>query len=351
MLERVEIHNYRGLKHLKISNLNRINLIAGRNNTGKTTLLEAIFLLLGAGNPHLLINANVIRQNLHIGTQNHATFNTNWKPLFFELMFDKDIKMFARHSLQGQMELGISCKLSNSTKVPLHQPVLTTIATDINEWVLKTNFRLRGKKNSEGTLRLVGNELKLDQPERQLFSILGLIITPREGNIDEDADRLQQLVRLKQTHLLIDVLKIFEPNLRDIEVLFENRTPMIWVDIGLSELVPLTVLGEGMMRTIRLILAMTTVRNGVVLVDEIENGFHYSLMPEVWRRIMKVSERFGTQIIATTHSRECVLAAQESLPREQFTFHRLEVDQNGSNCVSFPEDALESVLKHDFEIR
>ncbi len=244
----------------------------------------------------------------------------------------------------------ISCKRPNGTEARLDKPVLTTIATDINEWVLKTNFRLR-KKHSEGTLHLAGKELKVDSPRRQISTVPTIVLSPHAGSIEEDADRPQQLLRLKQTHLLIDVLQTFEPNLKDVKILFHNGTPMIWADIGLSELVPLTALGERMIRTNRLILAMTVARNGVVLADEIENGFHYSLMPNFWRQIDLVSKHFGTQIIATTQSRECVRAAQESLPHEQFTFHRLAVDQNGNSCISFPEDALEAVLKHDFEIR
>ena len=96
---------------------------------------------------------------------------------------------------------------------------------------------------------------------------------------------------------------------------------------------------------------MMTVGNGVVLVDEIENGFHYSLMPEVWHRIYKVCKRLGTQIIATTHSRECVEAAHESLQPDSFAFHRLELHENANSCVSFPSDALDAVFEQNFEIR
>ena len=43
MLEKLEIRNYRIFRELKIDQLRRINLIAGSNNSGKTSLLEAIF--------------------------------------------------------------------------------------------------------------------------------------------------------------------------------------------------------------------------------------------------------------------------------------------------------------------
>ena len=53
MLESLRVKNYRVFKDLKIDGLHRINLIAGKNNSGKTSLLEAMFLLSGGGNPQM----------------------------------------------------------------------------------------------------------------------------------------------------------------------------------------------------------------------------------------------------------------------------------------------------------
>ncbi len=350
MLKHVQIQNYRGLKNLELTCLNQINLIGGRNKTGKTTLLEALFLLLNSGNPQFLINPNVTRLSMH-STQSHTLFNTMWKPLFHELTIEKNVKINAHHSSKGSMESIISCKPSNSINVPLDKSAATTIAHEFDDWLLQTEFFLRGNKHSEGILRLVGNELKLDHPTKKKLPVSAIIIDQRESNIGQDADRLQNLIRLKQTHSLIEVLRVIEPNLTDVQVLFDSGVPIICIDIGLSELVPLTLMGDGMVRVNRFILAMMTVGNGVVLVDEIENGFHYSLMPEVWRRIDKVCKRLGTQIIGTTHSRECVEAAHESLPPDSYSFHRLEIHENANSCVSFPSDALDAVFEQNFEIR
>ena len=88
---------------------------------------------------------------------------------------------------------------------------------------------------------------------------------------------------------------------------------MIWGDIGLPELVPLPAMGEGMTQIAWLVLAIASMPDGVVLVDEIENGIHHSVLPDVWRAIDEAAKQFHTQIFATTHSFECVMAAHESL--------------------------------------
>src|SRR2546423_161740 len=50
MLDSLSIKNFRLFRDLKVESLSRVNLIAGKNNTGKTALLEAVYLLFsGAG--------------------------------------------------------------------------------------------------------------------------------------------------------------------------------------------------------------------------------------------------------------------------------------------------------------
>ena len=61
MLERLRVRNFRGFENLGVDRLRRINLVAGRNDTGKSTLLEAIFLLGSAANPRLAVNSYVVR--------------------------------------------------------------------------------------------------------------------------------------------------------------------------------------------------------------------------------------------------------------------------------------------------
>ena len=84
---------------------------------------------------------------------------------------------------------------------------------------------------------------------------------------------------------------------------------MIWGDIGLRELVPLAVMGDGMSRLARLVLAIADAPGGLVLVDEIETGLHHTVLSDVWRVVDEAARQFETQVVATTHSYECIRAA------------------------------------------
>ena len=81
LLQAVRVRNFRGFDDLKVENMKRINLVVGRNNSGKTSLLEALFLLAGAGNPHPTLNANVVRGLTQETPE--AIRETFWKPMFF----------------------------------------------------------------------------------------------------------------------------------------------------------------------------------------------------------------------------------------------------------------------------
>ena len=88
-----------------------------------------------------------------------------------------------------------------------------------------------------------------------------------------------------------------------------------------------------------------------MLVDEIENGLHHSVLPDVWRVVGKVAEQFDVQIFATTHSYECVEAAREALGPDGFRLHRLEVIDDMTRCVTYDADAVDGAIRHNMEVR
>jgi len=91
--------------------------------------------------------------------------------------------------------------------------------------------------------------------------------------------------------------------------------------------------------------------NGVVLIDEIENGLHHSILPKVWKVVDTAAKQFNAQIFATTHSFECVEAAHEALGADSFLLHRLEVSATENRCVTYESAAIAATLKHDLEFR
>ena len=75
----------------------------------------------------------------------------------------------------------------------------------------------------------------------------------------------------------------------------------IYADIGLGEMLDLRIMGDGLVHLTSILLHIASAAGGIVLIDEIENGLHHSIMHKVWRAIAAAARQFNTQVIATTH--------------------------------------------------
>jgi AAA15 family ATPase/GTPase len=102
------------------------------------------------------------------------------------------------------------------------------------------------------------------------------------------------------------------------------------------------------------LLAIRNAANGIVLIDEIENGLHYSSQQHVWESIAHAAQQFNVQVFATTHSREMIEAAYRAFPdSDTFRYHRLDRDEASGEvrAVSYSPDLIEAALEMDFEVR
>lgn len=351
MFTRLAIKNFRVFRKLDVENLGRINLFAGQNNAGKTTLLEAVFLLSGAGNPEVAINANMLRG---LGHGLHPT--GLWKELFANLDIGQPIEVKATHGSLGELMLRVESGLppevarispSNGEDVP-EPPSATSNAPD--ERGLSFSFHRNANRDAHGHIWLKSSGFEVSRPATNV-PFPATIVGSRGGNSQEDATRLGKLRREKRGDLLLEALRVIEPKLQSVEDNSATGTAMIWGDVGLPELVPLPLMGEGMTRIARIVLAISSSPGGIVLVDEIENGLHHTTLGKVWAVVESAARKFGTQVFATTHSLECVHAAQQVLTDEVFRLHRLEIGDNQNRCVTYAADAINGAIEHGLEVR
>ena len=355
MFNRIQILNYRGFSNLEITQLSRINLVTGENNSGKTSLLETLFLLCGAGNPSLVVSVNLFRD---LQPQpSSAAPEIAWKPMFAALDMTRPVEIVGHHNLLGRLSLKIevtkadTVELSRSRLDAAGNPLTELSGSEFSNTskLLLTFDGTPGKKRSASIIPTTdgfrGERPASNPPFNAVF------LSSRSSNANEDAVRLGQLRKQKRGDLLLNALQMIEPKLRSVEDSSASGHPMIWGDIGLSELVPLSVMGDGMRLIARLILAISAAPHGVVLVDEVENGLHHSVLGKVWKAIQQAAIQFDTQVFATTHSFECVEAAHKSLSENNVSFHRLEVHDQSVFCVSYGPSEIKAAIAHGLEVR
>jgi len=113
-------------------------------------------------------------------------------------------------------------------------------------------------------------------------------------------------------------------------------------------------MGEGMVRLLSILLAIAFARDAVVLVDEVENGLHYSVHRKVWQAIDKATKDARVQFFATTHSLECIRAAHEAFGAAEandFRLFRIGEGRHRLEAFAFDRDALGAALATDLEVR
>lgn len=350
MFERLRIRNFRGFGDLRIDSLGRINLVTGRNNAGKTTLLEAIFLLSGAANARMAFNGHIIR-NQRQGTPPRWVADTWWKPLFSGLDTNRTPEMSGFHSRVGDMKLTIRWERPSKEEFSRDGIKGMPAAGSPDQRSLKFEYEDRNGKVASAAQETTDKVSVEPGPGDGYAPFSAGILQPGGGDANEDAVRLGQLRMRKRGQLILDALRVVEPRLEGIEDNAASGAPMIWVDIGLPELVPLPVAGAGMTHVARIVMAAAEVEGGVLLVDEIENGLHHSVLPDVWRVIEKAAADFDVQVFATTHSFECVEAAHEALGPDRFRLHRIEAEDGGHRCVTLSPTAIAGAIRYNMEIR
>ena len=167
-----------------------------------------------------------------------------------------------------------------------------------------------------------------------------------------------KIVLKEQEEDVLNILRVVEPDVQRINFVGEDngtsrRIPIVRT-AEMREPVPLRSLGEGMNRLFGIALALTAARDGILLIDEIETGLHYSVMPNVWKLIFQVAERLNVQVFATTHSWDCIEAFQQAAAQdrnEEAVLIRLE-NRNGSvTATLFDERKLDIATRELIEVR
>ena len=228
MFERIGIRNYRGFDDVTVGNLGRINLVAGKNNAGKTALLEAIWLLCGAANPRLALNSHVVRGWNPTESPSWMA-ETYWKPFFHGLDTGRCPTVSGYHSSVGDMNLKIAWERAIKTEISRAGGNGTL---EKGRYSLKFTYTDPNTEQIESEARETTSEFKLEQ-ENDYVPFDSAILQPGSGDVRDDAVRLGQLRKQKLGDDFLDALRVIEPGLQHAEDNASSGVPMIHVDIGL----------------------------------------------------------------------------------------------------------------------
>lgn len=351
------IKNFRCFRNFTIEPLERVNLIAGMNNVGKTALLEAILIHAGSINPEYLTLADNYR-GIPLGVEQN--FSERWGWLFFNRHFDDLIELTSQnfdneHSyLKIRLAESKISTIETSGKGVAYPSESPSESIGFRELILE--FRNAQGKTSKSRAFIASNgKITIEREELMLF-LKGYIISSHSNRLNKyDLDNFSMLARINRIEKeIFPTMKILEPRLTRLAILLSGGESIIHADVGIGELVPLPLLGDGMGRLLSILLAIPNVPGGIILIDEIENGLHHSVMVKIWKAIAQAARQSDVQVFATTHSWECIRAAHEAFTASEtydFRLHRLDRIDDKILPVTYDQETLATALKSELEVR
>jgi predicted ATPase len=313
MLKSIRIENFRGLKSAEVKRLRRLNIVTGRNGGGKTSLLEAVFLNCGAANASLVLSIAAFRGDRIIQPESDRVLRAN----FADLDESRHIQINAEELRQARTR-SRSLVIEAQTK---QEKIPGRSGREIFVSGVKSRFSGPSGKFVSGLeinipIVAVGTPPPLPQdvirtnpPEKNPDLIFSLFVSPYYRDVEKEVhDQLVSALKDKALPEIINMVSIVQRGILDVSPVTEWSQPNVYVDVGLKKMLPVTVLGSGFFHTLRIALAINATQNGTIIIDELEDGLHYSIFPKVVELLIKALENRNRQIFVATHSSELIEA-------------------------------------------
>ena len=352
----LKLENFRGIQSFTCDRLARVTLIDGRNNGGKTSLLEALMVLANRRTTQILPILNTTRQ---LDTKRVADVDVAFldptQPL----------------SIQAIDSIGTS----RSVTVARVAEEESTFNAQQKEFAPTQRYRLEqtfrdvrpGEEPVSGCLRFTEKYVKKaegyswDLRYKNVICEGGLSFTepqfaflPARG-FDIIPEAINQLFMERSEHILVEPLQEFDPRIQTVRLVDDK------VMVGLERqprLLPFQVLGDGAFRLFAILSMLWTCRGGCVCIDEIDNGLHNSVQPLVWKTLIRYAQEWDVQIIATSHHLDLLQAIDkvykdkpDAIPPQDFAYIVLSREGDAIRPYAFDLTDLTSALELGLEVR
>lgn len=361
-LENVTFERFRTFRKLRVHGLGRVNLITGKNNTGKSSFLEGVRIIATGGALDELQRILRNREEYIVGpeAEQSARPHFQFSGLFHgfpEVAESRDPLVISTASDIHPKEVSIHVSwfsrkrdVNGNLRFEEHRPdeaegsasvVITTPAgTRIHEIEnLRSGFSLHvsgHRKSGIGCFYVGANGAENAADLGAMWD--GIALSDNEQEV-------------------VEALRMIDPRISKVTMVggegsHRRRTAFVRTEDVLRP-VPLRLFGDGMNRLFAMILALVNARGRLMLVDEFENGLHHTIQLNAWRTMFRLAETLDVQVFATTHSWDAVDAFQKAAVESPDTGVLLRLARRGSDIVPtvFAEKEVTVATRERIEVR
>ena len=348
----VHIQNFRRFDNFRMEGMGQVCLIAGKNNVGKTNLLEALFLLAEAMTGEISVHIDSFRELPNFDPDEKSVWQWQWhngkteNPIFIEAVLGN-----VQRQIRATLEPPIRIKPQSDGVAMVNSGPYWKC--EYSEGPYPISFmRTFIVPNPKGGSQLIS---AFEEGADRLHLQSATFFPSHNRNFAEEAQRFGALVRHKEEQRIIRAMTIIEPRLVDLRANTYANISVVYASLKeFPELIPITHLGDGIGQLFRYLVGIATFKGGMILIDEIENGFHYTMLTNVWRALYTAAKENDVQLIATTHSRECIEAACDAFQDDTslaVSYHRLILTDNGIKAITSDRGGLDAAIAVEAEVR
>ena len=360
LLPDLYIENFRGIKKLSIHRLGRVTLLAGRNGVGKSTVLDALRVYAARGRQqelaHILSSRDEVIEFRDRDGPNDVEFD--WMSIFHGRGLTEELYV-SIGPMDKSDQLRIESTLTDLDSTSLAQLPATFSGLISGNRVQTLSAEISGLSFSlipYGSRPRAYASEKL--PPSLKFESLGPGLLP-----PSDIARMWDDVALTADEDLItkSIELVYGEGIERVAVVGGNsRSRSVSGRRAIVKLkrnagpIPLRSLGEGALRLLGVALALANSRGGFLLIDEAENGIHHTAQRDYWRMVLQTAHDNNVQVLATTHSWDCVRGfAQAAFENENVegVLVRLEKEEDGLRAVRYSEENLKVAADQTIEVR
>ena len=376
MMNSLLINNYKKIRHLLIPKLGRVNLVWGKNNVGKSTLLEALSIYASSGHVSQLYEILKMRgEDLNVFGYRDSITTEEELNAFLPLVSDYKKSTLEMDGVQvGENEKNVviiklvrvsrvRTNLSESGKISTIR-VVAPIDAPQEENVVSQSLGIQMSNHS----KQLNYVISLDGHGFKDFGLLDSVgmpnvpfkyISSNNGKQGVSIDKLWASVSMSENEdYVIKALQIIEPRIKRFNILTSDSTgseqgfiPFVLLE-GENNRVRLSSMGDGINRILTIILSLINCKGGIFLLDEFENGLHYSVQSKLWDIIFELAKNLDVQVFVTTHSNDCIKSFAHSSMSEDGLAIRLDMGANGLKAQLYEEpEKLVFAMNEAIELR
>ncbi len=348
MIEEADIKNFRGYANVKLTACKRINLIVGENGSGKTSLLEALFLG-GGGSVEIALRLRTLRgYEGTVSIPQHQIEEALWRDLFHRFDKKTPVSIAIRGSEYRNRALTIRF---NDQSLTVHQ-LSKRAKADADVEFAPITFDWIGPKGLRSVVKPTLKDGKFQLPSPANLPVESYFFSSTHPySSSESAGRFSDLSKLYKADDVSEKIKEHFPAIKSLSLELVAGAPMVCAEIpGMPEKVPLNLVSSGMTKLTAILFAIASKKGGLVLIDEIENGIYYKRFPIMWKSLLDFCRTTDTQIFVSSHSGECIKAAADLAATFPDDFGVIQLMPNGK-LRQFAGQRFSDAISDNVEIR